>query len=235
MLPIMLNAWQANALEHSWVMPDGFEVVVKVMDKKEARIEIDELDHATFTVNYKVNEGSKTGISIPANLTHSADAYLLRNMIRRCNYNKSKVTKILDALETAVEENRFNKITENVNLKRAINLFTRYNIVDTCILDYLTVSNVDRLPLHIQVKLINLLTKMLETPPFPIITIHDAFRCHPNNGNTMRYWYKEIMAEIAESNMMAEILSQITRSPVQVNKLSKQLGTKIRNSNLSIC
>lgn len=41
------------------------------MQKKEARIEVDELDHATFTYYYYENEGSKTGLSNAANVVHS--------------------------------------------------------------------------------------------------------------------------------------------------------------------
>ena len=65
------EAWNAYALFHAWKLPDGFDAKVKVMEKMEKRIEVDELDHATFTHEFFVNEGSKTGISLVANVTHS--------------------------------------------------------------------------------------------------------------------------------------------------------------------
>ena len=65
------NAWNAYALFHAWKLPDGYDAKVKVMEKVEKRIEVDELDHATFTHEFFVNEGSKTGISLVANVTHS--------------------------------------------------------------------------------------------------------------------------------------------------------------------
>ena len=43
LLQDLLGAWQPNALAHSWQMPDGFDAKVKVMVKKEVRIEVDEL------------------------------------------------------------------------------------------------------------------------------------------------------------------------------------------------
>lgn len=71
LLQDLLGAWQPFALTHSWKLPDGFDARVKVMEKKEIRIEVDELDHATFTYEYYENQGIKKGISLPANVTHS--------------------------------------------------------------------------------------------------------------------------------------------------------------------
>lgn len=62
------SAWNPGALAHSWKLPDGFDAVVKVMASFEKRIEVDELDHSTFTYYYNVNEGSKKGISLVANV-----------------------------------------------------------------------------------------------------------------------------------------------------------------------
>ena len=44
LLQDLLGAWQPGALSHEWKMPDGFDVKVKVMVKKEIRIEVDELN-----------------------------------------------------------------------------------------------------------------------------------------------------------------------------------------------
>ena len=71
LLQDMLAAWQDWALEHRWTLPDGFEVRVKVMQKKVMKFEVDELGHATFSHIVYVNEGEKDGISLPANITHS--------------------------------------------------------------------------------------------------------------------------------------------------------------------
>ena len=85
LLQDLLASWKPYALSHEWKLPDGFDARVKVMNKKEARIEVDELNHATFTYEFYENLGSKNGLSNAANLIHSVDAYILRNMHRRCN------------------------------------------------------------------------------------------------------------------------------------------------------
>lgn len=103
----LLNAWQPWALYHAWKMPDGYDAKVKVMvpvmtnKKPGIRITIDEIDKASFTYEYKENVGQARGISLPANAVHSIDAYILRCMHRRCNYDMATV---LTAQEAMLEE-----------------------------------------------------------------------------------------------------------------------------------
>lgn len=63
LLQDLLASWQPYALSHAWKLPDGYDAYVKVMTKKEARIEVDELDHATFTYEFYENEGQRNGLS----------------------------------------------------------------------------------------------------------------------------------------------------------------------------
>ena len=107
LLQDLLAAWQPYVLSHQWKLPDGYDAKVKVMEKKESRIEVDELDHATFTYEYYINEGSKKGISLPANVVHSIDGYVLRCIHRRCNYDLVNVTAAYEAItaELILREN----------------------------------------------------------------------------------------------------------------------------------
>lgn len=63
LLQDLVGSWQPYALEHAWTLPDGYEAKVKVLDKVSTRVEVDELDHATFTYEYHENTGSKKGLS----------------------------------------------------------------------------------------------------------------------------------------------------------------------------
>lgn len=63
LLQDLLASWNPYALSHSWKLPDGFDARVKVMKKKTARIEVDELDHSSFTYEFYENEGAKSGLS----------------------------------------------------------------------------------------------------------------------------------------------------------------------------
>lgn len=71
LLDDLINAWQSKALVHEWKLPDGFDARVKVMVKQDTRIEVDELNHATFTYEYYDNKPKDYGVSLAANVVHS--------------------------------------------------------------------------------------------------------------------------------------------------------------------
>jgi hypothetical protein len=62
----------------------------------------------------------------------------------------------------------------------------------------------------------------------------DEFKAHPNNVNILRQTYIDIMAEIAESTMLEFILSAIQKTPIQIEKYSKDLGDLIRESEYAL-
>ena len=62
----------------------------------------------------------------------------------------------------------------------------------------------------------------------------DEFKCHPNHCNHMRQQYINIMAELAESNTLEDILSQIHGVKGSYPKLSDNLGELIRGSNYAL-
>ena len=65
---------------------------------------------------------------------------------------------------------------------------------------------------------------------FELAHIHDAFTAHPNNMQKVRELYVEILAEIAESNLLADILSEISGTTVELQKFSDDLHLDILNS-----
>lgn len=53
--------------------------------------------------------------------------------------------------------------------------------------------------------------------------------------NHLRQHYIDVFAELAESNVLSDILSQIHGMPGHFPKLSQNLGALIRNSNYALC
>ncbi len=62
---ILINIWQPFALQHSWTMPDGFDVLIRVMDKLETVVKVPELN-SSFTHIFTENVGSEKGLSLAA-------------------------------------------------------------------------------------------------------------------------------------------------------------------------
>lgn len=239
LLQVLRASWQPYALKHSWKLPDGYDAVVKVMEKKEARIEVDELNHATFTYEFYVNEGSKQGLSNIANVVHSVDAYVLRSIHRRCNYNKGA----LDRLSSTVADEYFarkagfdsrNDIHVSEKLAYCIAQYERSGMADVVIMDHLNCLNVGALSTEHLDKLNTIMRSMVQHKPFEVVTIHDSFACHANNMNHLRQHYIDIFAELAESNLLDDLLSQIHGTPGTFTKLSNNLGDLIRGSNYGL-
>jgi hypothetical protein len=103
------------------------------------------------------------------------------------------------------------------------------------ILPHLNQENVEQLSnshLHALAQIVN---GMLQHPPFPLVTVHDEFKAHPNDLDAMRSHYRNILAEIADSNVLDDLLSQIYGAPGHFNKLSNNLGALIRQSEYALC
>jgi DNA-directed RNA polymerase len=69
---------------------------------------------------------------------------------------------------------------------------------------------------------------------FTLAHIFDAYAFHPNHGQQVIDLYKEILAEIAESNIFEDIISEIAGEPVQIEKDSEDLGELIRKSQYAL-
>lgn len=69
---------------------------------------------------------------------------------------------------------------------------------------------------------------------FYIWPIHDGFNCHPNFTHIMVETYKEIMSDILESELLEDIIEEITRIriPAFKNEFTRE---QIMNSKYTIC
>lgn len=238
LLQDLLASWKPYGLSHEWKMPDGFDARIKVMTKVETRIEVDELDHATFTYEYYENLGQKSGLSNAANVTHSVDAYVLREMHRRCNHDREAI----QAAATAIEIELINRSLGQQpvagakgKLQYYIDQYDRSTLASAVILPYLTQETTQHLSTaHLQT-LMEIADGMLQHNPFELVTIHDEFKAHANNVNWVRWHYAEILAEIAASNLLDDILSQLHGTPGNFPKLSSNLPALIKQSNYGLC
>lgn len=236
LLQALLNAWNPNTSRHKWVMPDGYECNVRVETDKSVRIEVDELQKSSFTYLYTEYGPSEYGISLPANVTHSLDAYVLRNMHRRCNYDEGKVINAVYWLKAELDARDYRQVIKaKGKMKEVLENYERSTLVDIYMIDLINKDTVMMLPTEFIEKLLSILEDMLKHKPFPIVTIHDDFQSHPNYVDWVRYHYKNILADLADSEVISDILSQLYEEPVYLEKLSEGLGEIIRQSEYGLC
>nr|DAX06401.1 MAG TPA: DNA directed RNA polymerase [Caudoviricetes sp.] len=227
----LIDIWQPYALEHRWVLPDGFTAVVKVMSMVEESFEVNELN-SSFTHRYWINKGTATGLSLAANVIHSVDGFVVREMNRRANYDKDMIERVYDALKGGTCHRYIkDEDVHAVKLKRLIGLAESHKMVSVVLAEHITHENVDMVPLWIKRELIQIIEQMLNHKPFALIAIHDCFKCHALYMNEVRQNYIDIFAQMADSHMLSSLISQIVGKKVPVMKLSKDLSKDIRNSN----
>lgn len=93
------SCWQGDALAHSWSMPDGHHVYIPNMVAVDKKVEIDNLANSTFTHRAYFNEAQEKGLSLAANVVHSVDALVVREMIRRANKQGFTLLTIHDSFQ----------------------------------------------------------------------------------------------------------------------------------------
>jgi len=91
---LLTSCWNSDALEHSFTMPDGHVVVLPTMLYKMKRIEIFD---TSFTYRWKDIGADENSTSILANVVHSVDAYVAREMVRRANKAGFQLAHIHDS------------------------------------------------------------------------------------------------------------------------------------------
>lgn len=93
---LIQRQWNPKATHYTWVMPDDHTVHIPVTKTVKKDIEIDEWNHARFAYMAKVNTPQATGRSLAANVIHSVDAWVCRQMVLRAKAQGFDVVPIHD-------------------------------------------------------------------------------------------------------------------------------------------
>jgi hypothetical protein len=242
LLEELLDSWQSFALAHTWKLPDGFTAHVRVMQQQKEDIEVDELDHHTYRYVHYVNEGCEKDKKNAANVVHSVDGYILRSLLRRCNYDRVQANWVRNQIEDALIE-RDTTIaadTDFTGLSNAVlyylEQYRRTSVADIVILAHLDKATISKLDTEYLRSLLRILNSMLEHESFELVTVHDDFKAHPNNLNHLRRHYRDILAELADSDLLADIFNQLLGiTGGSYTKSCVNLGDKIRQSNYALC
>ena len=226
----LLALWNPEALSHEWTLPDGFEVVIKSMISVENQVSF--LGTA-YPVIEKVNACQASSLCLGANIIHSIDGMVVREMGRRCNYSAALINDFQRAFYMGMVGGVSTERTKDIQLLRLLELDAITGFTSAVIFEYVDGLNYGHLVPAMREKLITLIDSMPDTS-FPVIAIHDCFKYHCNYGNDVRIQYAQILSELAASNTLAAIASEITGRPITVAKASQDLPAKILASEYAI-
>lgn len=226
LLEMLRASWNSNTHVHSWTLPDGHMAYVPVTKTIETRIEVNELTYKPV-VTFKGIKPKKRGISNIANVVHSIDAYVLRSLVRRCNYNKSQINRFM-------EMSLFPKYKDIDLSISSIDRYLKTGLADISTIQEINYENIVYYPTEMINELRRICKMVLSHKPFEIICIHDSFACHPNNMNQLRFHYNQILAELSDSQVIDDILQQLYGDDDWIEK-GESVSHYIRNSNYGIC
>jgi DNA-directed RNA polymerase len=82
LMGVIQSHWDPCATEYSWAMPDGHVVHIPVTQKVDKGLELDEADHLRFTYRANVKKPQEEGRALAANLVHSIDGWVCREMVK---------------------------------------------------------------------------------------------------------------------------------------------------------
>lgn len=225
LIKLFLDIWDNQRLTYEWVLPDNFHVVIKTMDKD---VEVVSFNGHRYEVPYKVHRPINNGRHLAANVTHSLDGMVVREMQARIQHDPEQVRTVKRILYTVPSSE---EVLDTHDARMVLKLWNHYSesgFLSSRIIEHINEDTVSLIPNRYAV------LKLLESfpeKPFHMIVNHDCFRVLPNNGNDLRQQYINVLAELAESNMLQFILRQLVLNPkLTVKKESDDLASLIREA-----
>lgn len=161
----------------------------------------------------------------------------MREMHRRCNYNQDTLMDVSNLIEIELLSRELMKPDILGKKSQATYYEELYRCSGVCSIaavNHITNTTVKGLDSTYLGEMSRIINMILEHKSFELVSLHDAFSAHANNVNQVRYHYKEILAELADSITLSDVLTQINPRMEQVQKLSNTLSEKIRQSSYAL-
>lgn len=206
-----LKIWNSKALEYSWTLPDNFHVHSKVMSSVSRQVAFRGKE---YEIVRKVNQATPKGRSLGANITHSVDGLIVRELTRRCDFDPAQRVWVMNLVENQDELGRPDFTDNFKEVQKYEQLFQDTGYLSARVLDYIDESSVHLIDRDLLMDLL----ESLPPRPFRLVSVHDCFRVHPNYGNDLRQQYNLQLALLSESHLLSHILEQVTHKPMRVQK-----------------
>jgi hypothetical protein len=222
----LLQCGNPDAMSYLWVLPDNFHCQIKVMVPE---VQTVNFLNKPYDITRMVQGTEEKTRMLSANTTHSIDGMVVREMLRRCNYDRDLIAAVRELCDIGPSE--YPSISGNYEMVTELwNHYEKSGFLSMAIVPYLdpnTIALVDR----------QVVADMLDTlpkKPFQVMTVHDCFRCHPNYGNDLRRQYNQILSDIAKSDLLGFILSQVLGQEFSAGKLDNDLWKDILDTDYAL-
>lgn len=219
--------WIPYATSYSWTMPDLFEVTTPVTSSIWRTVMVEGIP---TTLRLKAPVGSKTGKALAPSINHSIDGFIVREVVRRCNFDRDRIIAVMELVSSGEVPRSPEKASEDD--KMVMKLWQAYlctGYLSTRILDHIQSTNLCEVDLDV----IRDLVLSLPESSFPVMTNHDAFRVHPNHGNDIRQQYANCLSDLTASNLLSHISYQIS-GEVRRLETVPDFGALVRESNYAL-
>lgn len=212
----------------SWILPDNFHVRFAVKDTVPESFVFAGESYDVFTRKVMPTEHDR---SISANVVHSVDGYVAREMQARCNYDLDKIQYLKRLLfKQWKHPGDVFDTPDNLAVVELWETYEKCGVLSSRILDHLNGANlflVDR-------GVINDLIASLPAKPFKVLSVHDCFQCLPSYGNDIRKQYNIILSSLADSKITGFILNQIAGSQFVTSTPDPVMASKILEADYSL-
>ena len=157
------------------------------------------------------------------------DGMFVREMVRRCNYDPDTLLRVVLALDGTYSDDEKSEAQKKYNERMVKKLWDSYvdsGFLSARILNYIDRDTVDTVDKEVIWDLID----RLPAKPFEILTVHDCYRSLPSYCNDLRQQYIYLLSDLAKSEMLNFILSQLAGEDVGIKKINPDLYLEILNA-----
>ncbi|AMD43437.1 hypothetical protein ZC03_060 [Pseudomonas phage ZC03] len=201
---------ESDAESYDWVMPDNFHVFCPVTETVYTEVAC---LGSTHVVGQKKQQAHRRNRSLGANMTHSVESFLVRELIRRCNVpseTRIKVQELLNTWRTSDKHSRKGNVEMVLKLQ---SLYEKSGFMSARIFEYLDNISIQL----VDIKAVEKIFKTVPDKTFPIKSVHDCYATHPNNALDLLLVFRSLYAELSQSNMLNYLLGCISGDDMGVD------------------
>lgn len=223
-----LGMWNPQALSYHWTLPDNFHVHTKVMSIVTEEVKYED---SLYDITHKENLPQKEGRSLGANITHSVDSYIVRELTRRCDYDKEQVMRAKVALCAPKDGTPDMEDPDTQMVSTLWEHYLKTGLLSARIFDHL---NEDSVTVVTDRAVVWRLIYSLPKKPFKVMSIHDCYRVLCNYGNDVRKQYNLLLAELAKGKLLDHIVSMVLDRPIAIGKIDDDLWKDVVETNYAL-